>query len=158
MPSCTSSFFQAPSILLTGGAPKDLEFLSCFPSIAVPALRHHCHSSSSKSSNAYQRHPSFPPVQSIPSNPSSPLNASDNGNCASTAKYPTWNSTDWVSEDCYIAVQQLFFREVLDHPVVPYEFVALGVASMRFPLDSQRTPRKYIFSKLIRPLRHLCCR
>ncbi|KAF6238627.1 hypothetical protein HO173_003133 [Letharia columbiana] len=86
------------------------------------------------------------PIYSLPPlRPSLPLNASDNGNCASTTKYPSWNSNDWVIEDCYIAVQQLYFREVLEHPDVAYEFVALGVSPTRSSLDSQRTPRKYIF-------------
>lgn len=93
---------------------------------------------------------SLPPLQ-----PSLPLNASSNGNCASTAKYPNWNSNDWVIEDCFSAVQQVYLKEVLTHPDEAYEFVALGVPPTRVPLDSQRTPRKYIVSKLGHRL--ICC-
>lgn len=87
---------------------------------------------------------SLPPLQ-----PSIPLNASSNGNCASTARYPSWTSNDWVIEDCYTAVQQLYFKEFLVHPDVAYEFVAPGVSPTKPPQISQRTPRKYIFSKSI---------
>ena len=92
------------------------------------------------------------PIYSLPPLQPSSFNASDNGNCASPAKFPTWTSNDWVIEDCYIAVQQLFLREVHNHPDVSYQFVAKGVVPTKSPLDSQRTPRKYIFSRLIRHL------
>ena len=99
--------------------------------------------------------PSYPIYSLPPLRPSLSLNASSNGNCASTGKYPSWNSNDWVIEDCYTVVQQLYVKEVLDHPEVPYEFVARGVTPTRFPLDSERTPRKYTVRKLICGLR--CC-
>lgn len=91
---------------------------------------------------------SLPPLQ-----PSLPLNASDNGNCASTAKYPSWTSNDWVIEDCYAAVQQLYLKEFLAHPDVAYNFVAPGVSPKGSLVDSQRTPRKYVIGKLIHRLR-----
>ncbi len=93
---------------------------------------------------------SLPPLQ-----PSLPLNASSNGNCASTAKYPSWSSDDWVVEDCYTAVQQLYLKEVFGHPEVAHEFVARGLSPTRFPLGSERTPRKYVVRKLACALR--CC-
>ena len=96
--------------------------------------------------------PSHPIYSLPPLHPSLPLNASTNGNCADPAKYPSWNSNDWVIEDCYAAVQQLYLKEVLAHPGVMYRFVAPGVSPTTSPLDSQRTPRKYIVSKLIRLL------
>ncbi|KAM0802897.1 hypothetical protein BDR22DRAFT_887231 [Usnea florida] len=85
------------------------------------------------------------PIYSLPPLQPSSLNASDNGNCASPAKFPTWTSSDWIVEDCYIAVQQLFLREVYNRPDVSYQFVAKGVVPTRSPLESQRTPRKYVF-------------
>lgn len=98
---------------------------------------------------------SLPPLQ-----PSLPLNASsngngNNGNCASVAKYPNWSSNDWVIEDCFAAVQQVYLKEVRTHPDEAYEFVAPGVSPTRSPPDSQRTPRKYIVSELARRL--TCC-
>lgn len=98
---------------------------------------------------------SLPPIQ-----PSLPLNTSgnDNGNCASTIRYPNWYSNDWVIEDCYAAVQQLYLKEMRTHPGIEYEFVTLGVSPTRPKLESQRTPRKYVVSKLIRCLScDYCC-
>lgn len=86
------------------------------------------------------------PIYSLPPLQPSSLNASDNGKCASTAQFPTWTSRDWVVEDCYVAVHDLFIREVHNRPDVSYQFVAKGLVPPRSPLDSQRTPRKYIFS------------
>lgn len=97
------------------------------------------------------------PIYSLPPlDPAEPLNASSNGNCAETARYPSWNAKDWVVEDCYTAVQQLYFMEVLSHPDVPYEFIAPGVSPTRSPLESVKTPRKYIVRKLIGGLRFCC--
>ena len=92
------------------------------------------------------------PIYSLPPLQPSSFNASGNGNCASPAKFPSWTSSDWVVEDCYIAVQQLFLREVYNRPDVSYQFVAKGVVPTRSPLESQRTPRKYIFSRSTRHL------
>lgn len=88
---------------------------------------------------------SLPPLQ-----PSLPLNDSSNGYCASTARYPSWISDDWIVEDCFVAVQKLYFEEFLVHPDVAYEFLARGVSPTGFPRGSERTPRKYIVSKSIR--------
>ncbi len=52
-------------------------------------------------------------------------------------------------EDCYSAVHQLYVREVLARPVVEYEFLARGVSPTMQPLESVRTPRKYIVRKWI---------
>ena len=88
---------------------------------------------------------SLPPRDSI-----TPLNgSSSNGNCASPVKFPSWSSSDWVIEDCYTAVQQLYVREVLAHPNTEREFLALGVRPTKFPLEQQRTPRKYIVRRFI---------
>ena len=100
--------------------------------------------------------PSHPIYSLPPLDPPKPLNASSNGNCASTAKYPSWSSNDWVVEDCYTAVQQLYFKEILSHPDVAYEFVAPGISPTRFPLDSERTPRKYTVREFIGGLRRCC--
>ena len=74
--------------------------------------------------------------------------SSSNGNCASKSKYPSWTSADWVVEDCYRVVQQLYVKEVYAHPKVVYEFLAQGLSPRQYPL-AQRTPRKYIFRKWI---------
>ncbi|CAD6583281.1 MAG: hypothetical protein ASARMPREDX12_001219 [Alectoria sarmentosa] len=86
--------------------------------------------------------PSHPIYSLPPFQPSLPLNASGNGNCASTTRYPDWYSNGWITEDCYTAVQQLYLKEVLTHPDEEYEFVTLGVSPTRPQLESQRTPRK----------------
>lgn len=87
---------------------------------------------------------SLPPLQ-----PTTTLNGSSesNGNCASQAKYPSWSSSDWVIEDCYAAVQQLYLQEVVARPNVEYEFSASWLSPKQFALDSVRTPRKYIDRK-----------
>ena len=90
------------------------------------------------------------PIYSLPPmHPTAPLNgsSSSNGNCASTAKYPSWTSPDWVIEDCYSAVHQLYVREVLARPNTAYEFVAQGVSPRKAPLEALRTPRKYVVRK-----------
>ncbi|CAD6593272.1 MAG: hypothetical protein ASARMPRED_007228 [Alectoria sarmentosa] len=88
--------------------------------------------------------PSHPIYSLPPFQPSLPLNASGNGNCASTTRYPDWYSNGWVIEDCYTAVQQLYLKEMLTHPDEEYEFVTLGWSPTRPQLESQRTPRKYV--------------
>ena len=93
---------------------------------------------------------SLPTTHSLPSiHPTPPpLNVSSNGNCASRAKYPSWTSPDWLIEDCYTVVQQLYVSQVHTHPKVVYEFLAQGLSPRQYPL-AQRTPRKYIFRKWI---------
>lgn len=114
-------------------APVPLTILSTLlfqPTHTLPTSTHPIHA--------------LPPLDLTP-----PLNASDfsNGNCASSTKYPSWSSPDWVIEDCYTAVQHVYLEEVLSHPNIAYEFLGKGASPKRPPPDSQRTPRKYVVRK-----------
>ena len=80
--------------------------------------------------------------------PVADLNGSNNGNCASSSKYKSWRTEKWNIEDCYSAVQKLYIEEVLTHPDEQFEFVDKWASSTKPELTLQRSPRKYIVSKL----------
>ena len=90
-----------------------------------------------------------PPSFIIPPPSTEALNVTaGNGNCASSYQYPSWGASDWVIEDCYSALNQLYIDEVLPHPDNRYEFIARGAQATRPKLTVQRTPRKYVVGKL----------
>jgi len=77
--------------------------------------------------------------------PEASISGSDVGNCASSTKFLSWRTKDWLIEDCYAAVHNLYLTEVLTHPDQPYEFVARGASATKPKLTVQQTPRKYVF-------------
>ena len=75
------------------------------------------------------------------------LTHGNKGNCASANKYSSWKAQDWIIEDCYSAVYQLYMSEVFTHPNEQFEFTARGAAATKPNLKTQKTPRKYVNSK-----------
>ena len=75
------------------------------------------------------------------------LSYGNKGNCASANKYSSWKAQDWIIEDCFGAVHQLYLSEVFTHPSELFEFTAQGAAATRPDLKMQRTPRKYVNSE-----------
>lgn len=85
--------------------------------------------------------PSPPTLETI-SNLTSSSPAS-NGRCAPRANFPTWYARNWIVEDCYAALQQLYIQETMLHPNQEYEFLQPGASRKDPKIPSQGTPRKY---------------
>lgn len=75
-------------------------------------------------------------------------NGASNGNCAAPKDWPTWFAPNWLVEDCYAALQQLYTRETMTHKNQRFEFLAQGASQTLTKLPTQRTPRKYTVSML----------
>ena len=101
------------------------------------------------------------PSRTAPSPPSSPsslpstnltsTNGASNGRCAYRNTFPAWYATNWLIEDCYAAVQQLYLRETMLHPNQEYEFLQQGFSPHDPQFPAQKTPRKYTVGKLLSP-------
>ena len=72
--------------------------------------------------------------------------AASNGRCASRAKFPSWYASNWIVEDCYAALQQLYLKETMLHPNQEYEFLQPGASRKDLNIPFQITPRKYVVS------------
>ncbi|KAK0510754.1 hypothetical protein JMJ35_007186 [Cladonia borealis] len=100
----------------------------------------------------------LPPSQTLPSPPPTaltiPLDIStnltttsspaSNGRCASRASFPSWYAPNWLVEDCYAALQQLYIQETMLHPNQEYEFLQPGASRKDLDIPWQKTPRKYV--------------
>ena len=91
---------------------------------------------------------SLTPSPLTPHLPLSPTNltAASNGNCANPTRYPKWYAANWLVEDCYAALQQLYMKETVIYKNQRFEFFAQGASPDQPILPVQKTPRKYVVS------------
>lgn len=84
----------------------------------------------------------------IPYNVSTGTNPVVRPICIDARLYPQWATSRLQPKDCYAAAVVGFYGREMEHEHVEFEFVAPG-ASSRTVYGFQRTPRKYVYGRLL---------